>query len=391
METACDVNPLPDLCLEEIQKDLRPMNANLSQPSSIRSALRRFRRLLTCGCLLALGLPFVAAGQSICTELRPQMRHSHIPDLALASFDRGEIHTYYCTTEPRPLAPGTIFEAASLSKPVFAAAVLTLVQQGKLDLDRSLASYLPGPYQHQQNPFAQGASDTVTDPRFNRVTARMVLSHTAGLPNWSHRQPLSLLSEPGRKWSYSGEGYIYLQRVVETITGEDLQSFVNRAVLDPLGMRHSSFVWRQEFAAKSLAPHAADGSQGEPERYANPLASSTLYTTLDDYAKFIATFLRPRPDSSITAEETKQVEVNSEIKLGWGLGLAVEDTSRPAYFHWGANPGFQSFFMIQPASGHGVLFLTDSDNGLDLVDALVARFVPGKHPALKFPMLHPKD
>ncbi len=83
--------------------------------------------------------------------------------------------------------------------------------------------------------------------------------------------------------------------------------------------------------------------------------------------------------------------VNDSIRIEWGLGLAIESAPTKSYFHWGANPGFQSFFMVQPASGRGVLFLTDSDDGLDLVDTAVAHFIPGKHPVLRFPMLHPKD
>jgi CubicO group peptidase (beta-lactamase class C family) len=178
--------------------------------------------------LLGFCLPVGVLGQprqTVCGHLLPHMRESHIPDVALANFAGGKVHTYYCTSQPQPLAPGAIFEAASLSKPIFAAAVLTLVQQGKLDLDRPLASYLSGPYRHEQNPFGHGPSDVVTDPRLARVTARMVLSHTSGLPNWSRHQPLSFLANPGQKWSYSGEGYVYLQHVVETITGEDLQHF----------------------------------------------------------------------------------------------------------------------------------------------------------------------
>ena len=286
---------------------------------------------------------------------------------------------------------GAIFEAASLSKPVFAAAVLTLVQQGKLDLDRPLANYFPGPYRHQQNPFVHGPFDTVSDPRLSRVTARMVLSHTSGLPNWSHHQPLAFIADPGQKWSYSGEGYVYLQRVVETITGVDLQTFVQKVVFAPLGMAHSSFVWKPEFTRLVLFPHASDGSQGKSERYVSPIASSTLYTSLDDYAKFVSALLHPLPGSPIALEETKQVDVDPGITLCWGLGVALENTPNRAYFHWGANPGFQSFFMVQPSSGLGILFLTDSDNGLDLVDTVVARFIPGSHPALKFPMLHPQD
>jgi CubicO group peptidase (beta-lactamase class C family) len=352
------------------------------------------RRALVWSCLLCTCLPIVAAGRephAVCDAVLPQMRQSHIQNLALASFADGEVHTYYCASGTHLLRPEAIFEAASLGKPIFAAAVLTLVQNGKLDLDGPLAAYLPGPYQHQQNPFHGGAVDTIADRRYERVTARMVLSHTSGLPNWSRHQPLTFLADPGQKWSYSGEGYVLLQRVVETISGASLQDFVQRSVFAPLGMTHSSFIWRPDFATTALSPHAADGSAKESEQYPNAVAPSTLYTTLDDYGKFVSALLHPQPGSVFATEETKQVEVNTAMRLAWGLGAAIEDTPRKAYFHWGSNPGFQSFFMIQPASGRGVLFLSDSANGLDLVDTLVARFIPGKHPVLRFPMLHPKN
>jgi len=238
-------------------------------------------------------------------------------------------------------------------------------------------------------PFGQGAADTVTDPRFARITGRMVLSHTSGLPNWSRRQPLTLLADPGSKWSYSGEGYVYLQRVIETITGEPLQTFVLSAVLTPLHMDHSSFVWKPEFAAIALSPpHRRRGGVG-----ACSLRQGTciLDALLDDYARFVTALLHPQPGSPFALEESPQVVVNDSMRLKWGLGLAIESAPTKAYFHWGANPGFQSFFMVQPALGRSVLFLTDSDDGLDLVDTAVAHFVPGKHPVLRFPMLHPKD
>jgi CubicO group peptidase (beta-lactamase class C family) len=328
---------------------------------------------------------------STCSDLKGKMSRSHIPDVAIAVLDRGRLQMYYCSLADTALSADSVFEAASLSKPVFAAAVLTLVRQGQLDLDRPLAAYLHGPYFHQQNPFGQGTSDAVTDSRFQRITARMILSHTSGLPNWSRHQPLTLLRDPGISWSYSGEGYVYLQKVIETITGKPLQTFVQSAVFTPLQMEHSSFVWEPKLAVQEMRPHAADGKAEAPAHYGLALASSTLYTTLDDYERFVSALLHPTTGSPFALEESEQVMVNPKLDLAWGLGVAIQTAPQKAYFHWGANPGFQSFFMVQPASARGVLFLTDSDNGLDLLDAVVSRFLPGKHPILRFPMLHPKD
>ena len=319
------------------------------------------------------------------------MEKSHIPDVAIAIFNRGRIAASYCSLDGTKLSPDSIFEAASLSKPVFAIGVLTLVNNHQLDLDRPLSSYLDHPYEHEQNPFGTGPVDIVLDPRIKQVTARMVLSHTTGLPNWSRDRPLAFLSDPGQRWSYSGEGYIYLQRVVESITGQPLSVFIQEAVFRPLRMTHSSFEWEKSFSKTALPGHTVSGALEQVPHFDHSLASNTLYTTLTDYARFVSRLLRPERSSPFAMEEVKQVVVRPDLDLAWGLGLAVEDASTPSFFHWGANPGFQSFFLCQPKTRRAVLLLTDSDNGLDLVDSVVQLSVPGVHPSLRFPMLHPKD
>jgi CubicO group peptidase (beta-lactamase class C family) len=344
--------------------------------------------------LIALPLPTFLTAQTkplTCAELKKQMQDSHIPDVAVSVLQNGHVASSYCSLDGNTLSPQSVFEAASLSKPVFAIGVLALVKDHKLDLDRPLESYLSGPYRHQQNPFGDGPTDVVLDPRLKQVTARMVLSHTTGMPNWSRTAPLTFLSDPGQRWSYSGEGYIYLQRIVESITGEPLDVYLRKAVLEPLGMTHSSFVWEERFASTLLAGHNASGAVDLESLFFRPLAASTLYTTLDDYTRFLSHLLSPPRGSPFALAESEQVVVRPDLKLAWGLGLAIEDDSPVSFFHWGSNPGFQSFFLCQPKTGRAVLYFTDSDNGLDLVDSIVDRTVPGPHPSLRFPMLHPKD
>ena len=146
-----------------------------------------------------------------------------------------------------PVTTLTLFEAASLSKPVFAYAVLRLVAQGTLELDRALDSYLPAPY-------------PIGDPRGTAITARHVLSHTSGLPNWRHatNESLALAFAPGTKYLYSGEGYYFLQTVVEHVTGKPTAQLM-RAVLDDLGMRDSSYVWRDADVSTCALPYDAAG------------------------------------------------------------------------------------------------------------------------------------
>lgn len=326
-----------------------------------------------------------------CATLATQMHRSKIPDLAVAVFSHGRVETMFCSSVTRALAPDAVFEAASLSKPVFAYGVLRLVQDHRLDLDRPLAEYLNQPYEHQQNPFRPGVTDRTTDPRFTLITARMVLSHTSGLPNWSHHGPLTFLNDPGETWSYSGEGYVYLQRVVEAITGQSTDAFLESTVLLPLGMTHSSFVWQAAFSGHAMFGHSAAGIASPIDQFSRPVVSSTLYTTLGDYVRFLMEMLQPAADSPFLLEEQSQVVVRPKLNLYWGLGLAIERAQADSYLHWGANPGFQSFFLCQPATGRGVLFFTNSDNGLNLVDTLVRAAIPGNHPVLGFPLLHPKD
>ena len=110
-----------------------------------------------------------------------------------------------------PVDDTTVFEAASLSKPVFACAVLKLVDEGKFGLDKPLNQYLPGNY------------DVGEDARLGKITARLVLSHTTGFPNWRTGGKLKIHFTPGERFSYSGEGMVYLSKVIEPRHGRALQ------------------------------------------------------------------------------------------------------------------------------------------------------------------------
>jgi CubicO group peptidase (beta-lactamase class C family) len=310
-----------------------------------------------CRVAIALRLVLLLAGTSgtafaatvSCATLARQMHHRHIPDVAVAVFSQGKVQSVFCSSSGTPLSPGSIFEAASLSKPVFAYGVLKLVEDHRLDLDKPLAEYLDRPYEHHQNPFGQGTTDPVSDPRFAKITARMVLSHTSGLPNWSHHGPLSFLSDPGEKWSYSGEGYVYLQRVVEAITGLRIDAFLENTVLLPLGMNHSSFIWQAGFADHALPGHSTAGEPAPIDHFFVPVVSTTLYTTLGDYSRFLMQLLTPATHSPLLMEEQSQevARPHPEPLLGTWLG----DRTSPAdlLFSLGCKP-WLSVVLSVPAN-----------------------------------------
>jgi CubicO group peptidase (beta-lactamase class C family) len=158
----------------------------------------------------------------------------------------------------QPVGADTLWPAASLSKPAFTFAALRLVDEGKLDLDRPLRSYVP-----------DHAPD---DPRGNTITARHVLSHSSGLRNWRNRadQPLVPDFDPGTRFQYSGEGFYYLQRAVEHITGMGFEQFMEVRLFNPLGMKASTYSWRRDVATRLVSGH----DQGQVRQ--NPLKELAL-------------------------------------------------------------------------------------------------------------------
>ncbi len=273
----------------------------------------------------------------------------------------------------------SVFQAASLSKPVFAYAVLKLAREGVLGLDVPLVGYLPQGYVHTQNLFAQGRppiTDRVVAPELQAVTARMVLSHTSGLPNWSNA-PLAFDFQPGAGWQYSGEGFMLLQRVVETLTSEKLDDFMRRRLFEPLAMAHSAFRWLPQFAG-SVVPGMSSSGQPRQLNFPEAIAPASLYTSANDYARFLAALLADAEAIQLIVQSP--VDVVPKLGLAWGLGVGIERGEREScLWQWGNNPGYRAFVMASPSSGDAIVILTGSEGGLKMVEPVVDAVLPGSH------------
>jgi len=282
-----------------------------------------------------------------------------------------------------PVTRETLFEAASMTKPVFAYTVLKLAEEGRIDLDRPLVEYLS----ERLLPSEAGR---------RKVSARMVLSHTSGFPNWRKGEeerdgPLPVLFLPGSRFSYSGEGMYFLQKVVERITGEPLEAYAQRTLFEPIGLRHTSYVWTEKEDSSLASGHDAAGHFLQKTRYVHANAAYTLYTTAEEYARFLAEIMKPYRSApyslsarSIRAMLAHAVALDARAPIGrpraargrsvyWGLGWSINTTpSGDIVHHSGANrSGFRCFSQFSMRRGTGIVIMTNSLAGDDLWTRLI--------------------
>lgn len=315
--------------------------------------------------LLSLALTFAAMPAPADVLIRRLMREGEVPGLSIVVIRGAKIashanHGFANAATRAPIDDATIFEAASLAKPVFAYAVLKLVDAGMLSLDVPLHQYLPA---------------EIDDERAKQITARMVLSHTTGFQNEvMPGQKLAIHFEPGSRFGYSGAGFLYLQRVVEHLTRKPLPALMRELVFTPLGMRDSGYVWIPSWETRKAHGHTPGGRVAD-RRKPNVATVATLHMTTRDYARFVIATSR--------AKLTPQTPISES--LSWGLGWALEKTPRgTAFWHWGENNAeFHTFAMAYP-DGEGVVIFTNSGNGFSIIPDIVSAILRGPHPAFAF-------
>ena len=328
------------------------------------------------------------------------LKDTKTPGLSLAIIKNGEVtfnkgFGVKNTSTNDPVDTNTTFEAASVSKTVFAYAVMQLCQKKEMDLDTPLSQYYP-------ELFAN------SDPRFQIITARHVLSHTTGLPNWRQpEEPFAFNFDPGKDYRYSGEGYYLLQTVLTHLKGKtypdqcgnyemdvkvcatDIADYMNENILTPMQMTSSHYIWSEQRAKNSSSAYGDDGRlidrghQGAMAmaRYAS---AGGLLTNAKDYSKFLISLFEGPPTrgapagedndpfrlnaASISTMLTPQIKLKPEQQFdgctAWALGWGIQE--RPEgnlIIHSGGNPGFRSLVMGCIEKRSGFAAFTNSDNG----------------------------
>lgn len=324
-------------------------------------------------------------------QLISQMESMHVPAVSMAAIREGQIdwaQAYGVTAlGSQQATTRTLFSAASISKPITAVGVLKLVEAGKVNLDTDVNRYL----KRWKIPDSAFTSK-------NKVTVRELLNHTSGIGThngdlYDPGQPIPTLVQqlkgekpaknppvqveavPGTKWTYSNGGYLVLSLLVEDVTGETFAHYMKHAVLDPIGMKDSSFeaplppLW----ASRAATAYWEDGKSAiPPEKFVAPnLAAGGLWTTPTDLAKFLIEIQREYEGSSHKVLHQQTVQMMAKPGLGeWGLGFKVGGSpANPILSHEGSGV-FQDQMLLY-LHGNGFVVMTSGGGGGALAEELL--------------------
>lgn len=294
------------------------------------------------------------------SDLQQVIEYSRIPGMSVSQQHNGEIDSAVAgvtdTTTNHPVDSSTLFQAASLSKPVSAAIVLDLVEQGRWSLDKPLCEILDF-----------GPETLRADLRYKTLTTRMVLGQCTGLDNWNE----TFRAEQGTKFSYSGISFQYLKQTIEKETGQTWEN-ISQAFFEKAGMKSSTFLLPSDTKFSTLPLAQAHDGEGKlcTETPPNNKPAASLYTTSRDYLTFLQycasnPFLQQTLLSSHTLLTIEQFSGENDIaNVTWGLGMGLyKCNDKTIAFHWGNNPGSHGFAAIDINSGDCIACLANSDNG----------------------------
>jgi len=303
--------------------------------------------------------------------IRAEMARDNIPGLAIALIHDNQVfwtEAYGVANSftSRIVLADTPFEAASLGKPLAAYSALELVQEGRLDLHKPLSSYLtqqfvaPSPYRDQ-------------------ITAWHVMTHTSGLSNNLLEFKHEVAFKPGSRFSYSGVGFMYLQRALESITHQPFNDFTTQTVFAQLGMGSTSYF--RSFGDDRIARgHVYLLGFALPMPFfpiAQPNAANLLCSAAPDLAKFAVELMNPHLVDRDLISQTLTDQVQGRIgrePVSWGLGIGLHHTPKgTCFWQWGDNMDFESYLLGCPDAKIGVVILTNSSRG-----RLVAREIAAK-------------
>ncbi|WCM29589.1 beta-lactamase family protein [Sphingomonas sp. QA11] len=354
------------------------------------------------------------------TSLPGLMEVAGVPGISIGLVARGQAiwqaHVGAAEKDGAAVGPTTIWKAASLSKQVSCYAALRLADTVALDLDRPLVFYL--------------GADALPDVAARRITARHVLTHSSGLPNWRQTREIVPAFAPGSQFRYSGEGYFLLARCIEKITGVGFEAYMQDAVFEPLGMNSSTFLWRPDLPERLVPGHHWEGTPwddaswrdrlhariaagGLPaaqwtldrvaaamapvsgaDKGVSPLPGAIYYpnpamslmTTIADYLRIAARFTTSFGDGLDLSPRLRAlaarplVRVNRAISWGLGWGNEMADGMSCLFQNGSLAGACSSFCLLHPPSETGMAVFTNHINGPRVIDRILRAATGREHP-----------
>ena len=338
----------------------------------------------------SLSYPVQVKDDPLFFNLQERMVHYKVPGVSIAVVKDGQLHwtKAYGTanTEFRTsVTPNTLFQAASISKPLAALAVLKLAEEGKIDLDTDINQYLKS-WKLPQSKF------TIKE----KVTPRRLLNHTAGLnvsgfPGYSSKEripstigilkgagntdPIVNDTIPGSRWSYSGGGYTILQKMIEDVSGMAFEDYMQKRILDPIGMKSSSFAQPLSKDRHALASGAYDNEgkliEGHWHNYPERAAAG-LWTTPHDLALYEMEIQGIIKGEKGVLSKASVEKMLTKHKSDWGLGPQLRKEGDSLLFqHGGKNAGFTNMFIASANNDYGLVIMTNGDNARPLLQEIV--------------------
>lgn len=266
--------------------------------------------------------------------------------------------------DAHPVNEKTVFQVASLSKPLFACAVVRSHLRSEISLDQDL-----GPAADDWG----SAEETLRS-----LTIRNALCHATGLPNHVDRgEPLSPSAAPGARFGYSGVGYDLAQRTVEKVVGSTFETWIGRE-LEDLGI-DARFTFVPDYKGRIAVGHDTDGQSLPHRPRMTPASASSLYSTLADYAAFLQRVLRLCREQAEEARILLSPHVSVNAELGWALGFGLAHEGR-IFWQFGKNAHSRSCFACDRSTGTGILVLTNSHNGMALCEEAITSILPAAGP-----------
>lgn len=326
-------------------------------------------------------------------KLAERMQYYRVPGVSIAAIYKNKIDwaKAYGARNARfsdPVLSNSLFQAAALSQPVAALTALHFVEKGRLSLDSDVNTVLKS-WKVPESPLTQR----------NKVTLRRILNHSAlfipaklnGYPQSEDLPSLRMIldgekpslppgvhlaGQPGATYSQSDAGYAVLQQLLEDLEGKTFPEIVDEAVLQPLGMRNSTFECPLPSVVeeKAVSGHTREGAPVEGGWYRYPAAAASgLWSTPSDLALFVIKVMKTARGESqkVVSPELAQAMLTPEDGIH-GLGLYVEDAGDSLFFHmWGSNKGYECILVGYPVRGEGAVVMTNSENGYYIIHEIL--------------------